>query len=810
MLSWFLAMLVAGFSTIYLNFTLRKSAIMLSIISAFLYVAGFGGIIATLSSIVAIGLVYYLLNYEHIRQQHLIKPLLKTIQNGMPKISDTERVALEAGTVGWDGELFTGNPNWKKLLDVPAPKLTAEEQDYLDGPVEKLCSMINDWQINHIDQDLPAEMWAFIKKERFFGLMIPKEFGGLGFSDLAHSDILAKIAGCSSVVASTVSVPNSLGPAELLRKYGTDEQKKHYLPKLAIGEEIPCFGLTGPNAGSDATSLPDLGIVCYGTFDGKKTLGIKLNFEKRYITLAPIATVLGIAFQMHDPEHLLGEIEDIGITCALIPANTPGVSKGNRHMPLNCMFQNGPIFGKDVFIPIDWIIGGSKMAGQGWKMLVECLSCGRAISLPSAASGKARTAASSSGAYARIRKQFNNYIGKFEGVQEALSFMAANVYLSEAARRFTATMIDRGEKPSVPGAIIKCHLTERSRTSATLAMDVHGGKGIILGPKNYTAESYINAPVGITVEGANILTRNLIIFGQGSIRCHPFIMQELAILDLQDEKQKVIEFDKTLMKHLKFTVNNIVKACTNAVTFGRLIQVPVKTKEAKLYRKVTMASTAFAVLADFSLLILGGKLKFKERLSARLGDLLSMLYLSSMTLKRYHDEGKITEDYDLLEYNINQTMNEFWVKANEIIYNFPNPIVKVMLKIIVMPLGIPVNKPNDNQARRIAEILLTPSATRDRLLHGTYLTPSAHNPLGKLELALRDVIASEEIDKQINKSYKDNLIHAHNLDEQIEQALAAKIISKEQAAIAHQAHKSRQEIISVDHFSPQDFKLRHK
>jgi acyl-CoA dehydrogenase len=810
MISWLLAMLTAVFSIVYLNFSLKKSAIALSTVSVLLLVTGFAGIVLSLSSIVIIGMLYYLFSNEAIRQQRFVKPLLKAIQNGMPKISDTERVALEAGTVGWDGELFSGNPNWKKLLERPAPKLTNEEQAFLDGPVEKLCSMINDWQINHIDYDLPPEMWDFIKKEGFFGLMIPKEYGGLGFSDLAHSDILAKIAGCSSVVASTVSVPNSLGPAELIRKYGTTEQKNHYLPKLASGEEVPCFGLTGPNAGSDATSLPDLGIVCYGNFAGKKTLGINLNFEKRYITLAPIATVLGIAFQMHDPEHLLGDIEDIGITCALIPANTPGITKGNRHMPLNCMFQNGPIFGKDVFIPIDWLIGGRQMAGQGWKMLVECLSCGRAISLPSAASGKARAAASATGAYARIRKQFNNYIGKFEGVQEALATMAANVYLSEAARRFTATMIDQGEKPAVPGAIVKCHLTERSRQSATLAMDVHGGKGIILGPKNYTAESYINAPVGITVEGANILTRNLIIFGQGSIRCHPFIMQELLVLELNDEKQKIVEFDKILKQHLKYTIHNSVKTLFNAITGGKFINAPVKSKEAKLYKKVTMASSAFAVLADFSLLILGGRLKFKERLSARLGDLLSMLYLASMSLKRYHDEGKIAEDYDLLEYNINQTMNEFWVKANEIINNFPNLMVKILLKIIIMPFGIPVNKSHDNQARRIAEILLTPSKTRERLLYGTYLAPSEHNPLGKLELALKDIIASEEIDKQINQAYKNNLINAHDLINQIEQAVIAKIISPEQAAIAKQAHKMRQEIIAVDHFAYNELKNLHK
>jgi len=795
-----LILIITGFFLAYKNFSLKKSATILIILSVILLVTGLAGIKSTLSAILALSLFYYILAHQNVRQQHVIKPLLKFIQSGMPKISETERVALEAGTVGWDGELFSGKPNWSKLLNRPAPKLTTEEQAFIDGPVEKLCSMINDWKINYIDKDLPQEMWDFIKKEGFFGLMIPKEFGGLGFSDLAHSDILAKIAGCSSVVASTVSVPNSLGPAELIRKYGTIEQKEHYLPRLARGQEVPCFGLTGPNAGSDATSLPDIGVVCYQDFAGKKTLGINLNFEKRYITLAPIATVLGIAFQMHDPEHLLGEVTEIGITCALIPAQTPGITKGNRHMPLNCMFQNGPIFGKDVFIPIEWIIGGSKMAGQGWKMLVECLSCGRAISLPSAASGKARAAASSTGCYARIRKQFNNYIGKFEGVQEALATLAANVYVSEAARRITATMIDQGEKPSVPSAIVKYHLTERSRQSATLAMDVHGGKGIILGPRNYAAESYINAPVGITVEGANILTRNLIIFGQGSIRCHPFIMQELAVLDLSNEHDKIIAFDKIFIEHVKYTLRNIARTFFNAITGGKFIQAPVKTKEAKLYNTVTMASSAFAVLADFSLLILGGKLKFKEHLSARLGDQLSMLYLASMILKRYQDDGKINEDYDLLEYNIKQMMHEFWIKGQEIIQNFPNPIIKIILKLIIMPFGIPVAKPHDNQARKLAEILLTPSDSRNRLLHGTYLTPSEYNLIGKLELALHAVIASENIDKQISQAARDKLIDSYEMNAQIEQAVMAKIISPEQAVIAKHAHQVRQEIITVDHF----------
>jgi acyl-CoA dehydrogenase len=797
---------IASLFLVYTNISLKKTMYSLLGICAGLLITGYAGFILTLTLASILMITYYIFDNANVRKRHIVKPLLKSIQHSMPQISDTERVALNAGTVSWDGELFTGNPDWHKLLDQPAPRLSAEEQAFLDGPVDKLCSMINDWQINHIDKDLPAEMWDFIKKERFFGLMIPKEFGGLEFSDLAHSDILAKLAGCSSVVASTVSVPNSLGPAELLRKYGTKEQKAHYLPKLAVGAEVPCFGLTGPNAGSDATSLPDIGVVCYQEFNNKKTLGILLNFEKRYITLAPVATVLGIAFQMRDPQHLLGDITDIGITCALIPSDTPGISKGKRHWPLNCMFQNGPIFGKDVFIPIDWIIGGQEMAGQGWKMLVECLSCGRAISLPSAASGKARAAASSTGAYARIRKQFNSYIGKFEGVQEGLANMAANVYLTESARRFTASMIDRGEKPSVPGAILKYHVTEKARQSAVLAMDIHGGKAIILGPKNYTAESYINSPVGITVEGANILTRNLIIFGQGSIRCHPFIMQELAALEIADEKEKLTAFDAILMQHLQYTIRNVATSFVNAITFGILIKTPVKTKEAKLYKKVTMASCVFAVLADFSLLILGGKLKFKERLSARLGDQLSMLYLSSMVLKRYHDDGKLNEDYDLLEYNINQNLNDFWNKAAEIIDNFPNKPVKWLLKLLLMPFGNPVKKSSDAQAKRIAEILLSPNATRERLLEGVYLGDGKFNHLHQLELAMQDIIAAEEIEKIINQARKDNRIDALDLGIQITQALEAKIISAEQASIARTAHQSRQEIIGVDSFSPEEMK----
>lgn len=693
------------------------------------------GLFASLFLAVGVVAITLLLNFSWKRQQLIIKPLMHVLQKHLPKMSETEKTALEAGTVGWDGELFGGNPNWKQLFNTPIPTLTQEERTFLDGPVDTLCSLINDWNITHVEKDLPPALWAFLKEHRFFGLMIPKLYGGLEFSALAHSEILMKLAGCSLTVSTTVAVPNSLGPAELLLRYGTPAQKAHYLPRLAQGIEIPCFALTGPEAGSDATSISDTGVVCYGTYNDEKVLGIRLNWNKRYITLAPIATLLGLAFKLSDPDDLLNpgnkEIER-GITCALIPTNTPGIHIGTHHLPLSVPFQNGPTQGVDVFVPLDAIIGGPDRAGEGWKMLVESLSCGRAISLPSTAAGTCKFLAVATGTYARIRTQFKKPLSSFEGIQEALARMAGNTYLCEAARVMTAGSIDQGEAPSVLGAIIKYHLTERSRQLSIDAMDIHGGKAIMMGPRNRISTQYLNAPVSITVEGANILTRNLIIFGQGALRCHPYLMQELHILQNNGTLEA---FDVLLMQHVSHTLCNTARALWMGIT---------QWTHSSAISKITRCSSAFASVSDVALLLLGGRLKFKERTSARLGDLLSMMYLASCAVKRFEDQGRPPEDRILLEWAIQESLSIFWIQMQRLLDNFPNKWIGFCLRFIVMPFGKSVSKPNDKLDRKVAEILTSENPARDRLIEGIYLTPEPNNWVHQLTVALQHIIAAED------------------------------------------------------------------
>lgn len=670
------------------------------------------------------------------RKQYLILPVLKWFQQKLPRISETERIALEAGTVWWDGELFSGRPQWQKLFTIPTATLSEEEQAYLKGPVETLCQMIDDWDICCQRFGLSPELWQFLKDERFFALIIPKEYGGLEFSALAHSEILAKIAGKSLTVASIVAVPNSLGPAELLLQYGTLAQKTYYLPRLATGLEIPCFALTGPEAGSDATAIPDKGVICRGEFQGAEILGIRLNWDKRYTTLAPIATLLGLAFKLYDPDHLMGDKTDIGITCALIPADLPGISIGQYHKPLNAPFPNGPIQGKEVFIPLDWIIGGPAMAGQGWRMLVECLSTGRAISLPSSTAGAIKAVTAAAGAYARIRRQFKQPIGHFEGIEEILARMASNAYVADAARVMTAACIDRNEAPSVLGAIIKCHITERGRQTAIDAMDIHGGKGIMMGPKNYVALPYQNVPICITVEGANILTRSLIIFGQGAMRAHPYLLKELQTAQINDTKEALDQFDRVFTQHILYTLSN----CASAF-FKGLLQI----RWSRQYTKsINRASSAFALMADICLMIYGGKLKFKEKISGRLGDCLSFMYLASTVLKRYEEEGRPPEDRHLIDWIMHDLLSRFWDQIEEILRNLPYGGLRLLLRSIIMPFGKLVHKPSDTLGHQIAKLLLEPNATRERILRGVYLKPDLNNPIGQLEEALKTILAAEQ------------------------------------------------------------------
>jgi acyl-CoA dehydrogenase len=740
------------------------------------------------------------------RRKQITAPLLKMFAKVTPKLSETEQTALEAGTVGFEGELFSGKPDWHELLKQPKPELSVEEQAFMDGPVEELCGMIDDWQITHELADLPPEVWAFIKKHKFFGMIIPKQYGGLGFSALAHSAVLQKLATMSATVASTVAVPNSLGPAELLLHYGSDEQKNHYLPRLAIGEEIPCFALTGPYAGSDATSITDFGLVCKQMVDGVETLGMKLTFDKRYITLAPIATVVGLAFRLYDPEKLLGDKEDLGITLALLPRSTPGLEIGRRHFPLNIPFQNGPLHGKDVFVPLSVLIGGPHMAGHGWRMLVECLSVGRAISLPSNATGGVRAAVAATGAYARMRKQFGLSIARFEGVEEALARIGGLTYATAALSRATAAAVDRGEKPAVPSAIAKYHATEWGRVIAGDALDVHGGKGVQLGPKNYAGRAWQGVPIAITVEGANIMTRSLMIFGQGAIRCHPYVLKEMQALSIADYGERLRTFDRALFGHIGFGISNAVRSFTLGITGSRIGDTAGDAYTRRYYRKLNRYSAALALCADTFMGVLGGKLKFKEKLSARLGDVLSYLYIASAMLKRYEDTGRPEADRPLLAWAFHECMWRTQMALDGAIRNFPVKPVAWLLRALVFPFGRREVPPSDRLGRRVAAIITAPGEARDRLTEWVYLAPTANNTIGRMNALLPDVIAAEPVERKFGKAQKAGQFKSHDYNGQLAEALQAGVITAPEHDLLKRVRDGVAEFIAVDDFDPAELR----
>src|SRR6186713_2525602 len=743
----------------------------------------------------------WLFNVRPLRKAIISRPFLKAYMRLLPSMSQTEKEALEAGTVWWDGELFTGKPKFEKLLSSKAPVLTAEEQAFIDGPCEELCRMFDDWDVTHKRADMPPHVWDFLKQKGFFAMIIPKKYGGLEFSAYAHSCVLVKLASRSTTASSTVAVPNSLGPAELLNHYGTQEQKDHYLPRLARGEEIPCFALTGPRAGSDAASIPDTGIVCRGIWQGREIVGIKLNFNKRYITLAPVATVVGLAFRMFDPDKLLGEKQDIGITCALIPRNTPGLTIGRRHFPLNVPFQNGPLSGKDVFVPLDTIIGGPRMAGQGWRMLVEQLSVGRCISLPSNATGGAKAGVFASGAYTRIRRQFNMSVGKFEGVEAVIARMVGNTYTMDAARSVTAGAIDGGEKPSVPSAMLKYHVTEMGRQVANDAMDVHGGKGIQLGPRNYLGRGYQVVPVAITVEGANILTRSLIIFGQGAIRCHPFVLKEMNAARNPDRKQGVDEFDSALFGHVGFTISNAVRSFIMALTHARFTHVPEVGETKRYYQHIVRFSASFALAVDVAMLTLGGYLKKKENLSARLGDVLSSMYLASMVLKHHENQGRPVDDLPVVEWACRNQLYKAQEQLHDFLRNFPNRFLAGVMRVLIFPGGRAYSAPSDRLGRKLADAVLNPTEVRDRLCRFVYRTLEPGNPLGLLHEALVMSQTAEPIEKRIRvEGVKTGRITALDPPGQIAQARELGIISETEAAAMREYDRKVMELINVDDF----------
>jgi acyl-CoA dehydrogenase len=732
-----------------------------------------------------------------IRQSVVSRPVLRWLRRRLPRVSETEREALEAGTVWWDAELFSGRPDWSRLLDLPRPTLTAEEQAFLDGPVEELCYMLDDWAINFHDRNLPPEVWSFIKKNRFFGMIIPKSYGGLEFSALAHSAVVKKIATRSITAAVTVMVPNSLGPAELLLHYGTDEQRNQYLPRLASGDEVPCFALTGPEAGSDATSLPDKGIVCWGDRDGERVLGMRVTWEKRYITLGPVATVMGLAFRLLDPDHLLGDMEDLGITVALVPTDTPGVDIGRRHFPANQGFQNGPNSGTDVFMPLDWIIGGPERAGQGWRMLMESLSVGRSISLPALSTGAAKLAARATGAYARVRRQFGLPIGRFEGVEEALAPIAANAYMLEAARALTAWAVDAGEKPTVLSAILKYHATTTMRETINFALDIHGGKAICNGPSNYLANAYYAIPVSITVEGANILTRSMIIFGQGAIRCHPWLQKEMAAAARGDGPDAVAAFDQAFFGHLRFLTGNLFRSLFHGLTFGFYATAPTDAEPVRWYRRLSAASAAFTLVSDVALALLGGELKRREMLSGRLGDVLSQLYLGSCVLKRFHDDGEPEADRPLVDYCLTRALYGIQQSLDAVLANFPSRFIGFLLRPLVFPWGRRRRMPSDPLTQACARLLLVPSAARDRLTDGIFIG-SESDPIGQLDAALEAVLGAEGTEWRMKEAGISD----------IDAALARNIIDSGDAQRLRRARELTRAVIMVDSFEPEELSGR--
>jgi acyl-CoA dehydrogenase len=745
-----------------------------------------------------------ILAIKPLRRALITRRVFAIFRTLLPQMSPTERDAIEAGTVWLDAELFSGRPRWDALLAHGAPTLTPEEQSFIDTECAQLCDLANDWDTTTIWQDLSPQAWSYIKEHGFLGMIIPKQYGGRAFSAYAHSQVIMKLATHSSAAAVSVMVPNSLGPAELLLHYGTEAQKKHYLPRLARGDEIPCFALTSPYAGSDAASIPDVGTVCKGTHEGRDTLGFRVTWNKRYITLGPIATVLGLAFRALDPDHLLGADDAPGITCALIPVTHPGVHIGRRHWPLNAVFQNGPNWGKDVFIPMEWVIGGREQVGNGWRMLMECLAAGRAISLPSSNVGMSKLAVRGTGAYAAARRQFRTSIGRFEGIQEALGRMGGHLYVMDAARRLSAQAVDLGEKPSVISAIAKYHITERARKVINDGMDVVAGKGICMGPSNFLARAYQQMPISITVEGANILTRCLIIFGQGAIRCHPYVLKEMAATRDDD----LDAFDTAFFGHASFLAANATRSFVYALGGSALIPKPAHAdaRLAPYYRAATRLSAAFALFADMSMLTLGGDLKRRERLSARLGDILAQLYLISATLKRFEDDGRPDADLPLVRWGVEDALYEARIAFEGLLANYPHRGAAAMLRVFAFPFGVPHAPSADALSNDIALIMQTPGDARERLVAGSHVSASKDDPIahGEKLLALTPAVAA--LETRLRDAVKTGQIaplpqSPDEIDAWSRAAADRALIDATEAALLEEWANHAREAVKVDDFS---------
>jgi len=752
------------------------------------------GILAIVVALVALVLIA-----RPLRRLLISAPLMRALRPALPRMSETERIALDAGTVWWEGSLFAGRPDWRALLAFAPRPLSKAERAFLDGPVEVLCAMIDDWAIWQ-RRDLPPEVWDFLKRQRFFGMIVPREHGGLGFSALAHSAVVAKVASRSIPVACTLMVPNSLGPAELLLRYGADEQKRHYLPRLARGEDVPCFALTEPHAGSDAAAGRSRGVVCRGPVDGGEGLGIRLDWNKRYITLAPVATVIGLAFRLYDPDRLLGGEEDLGITCALIPRATPGIEIGAHHDPMGVPFQNGPIRGRDVFIPLDAVIGGRAGIGGGWRMLMDCLAAGRSISLPALSVAAVELALRVCGAYASLREQFKLPIGRFEGIEEPLARIAGHAYFMNAARLLTCGAIDAGEQSAVLSAVLKAYLTQGMRGAVDDAMDILAGAAICRGPRNALGRCHAAVPIAITVEDANILTRSLIVFGQGSIRCHPFVRAEMDAIVAGD----AAAFDRALFGHLRHVAGNALRTPMLAI-LGGLFNAPVSGDEARYYRAIDRFAAAFALITDVALATLGGALKRREKIAGRLADALAWLYIGAATLKRFHDDDRPEADAAVLAWSLDLALYRVQEALLGVLDNLPNRVAAGLARGLIFPLGARRRPPPDALGARLARGVLDGGALRERLGAEVYRPPADEDGLGRLDAALALVVAARPIGERLRASTRAGTLAAEPAADLAARAVALGLIDDGEKAALDAAEAARDAVIQVDAYAPERY-----
>lgn len=748
-----------------------------------------------------------------LRLQRLSRPLLSRVRGMLPSLSATEAEALKSGSVDWDGELFSGRPRWERLIGARPAQLSAEEQAFVDGPVETLCGMLDDWALTHEEYDLPQNVWRYMREEGFFGLVIPAEYGGKGFSHTAHSEIVMKLSTRSVSGAVTAMVPNSLGPGELLHHYGTDDQKAHYLPRLAKGDEIPCFALTSPVAGSDAGAIPDKGIVCRGQWQGESVLGLKVTWNKRYITLAPVATLIGLAVKVYDPDGLLGGDEVVGVSCVMVPRELDGVNAGARHLPMNTVFMNGPTWGTDVFIPMSQVIGGQDMLGKGWTMLLECLSIGRSVSLPALGTGAGKLACLATGAYAYTREQFGRSISQFEGVQAALEPLAGYTYQMNAARLLTAGMLDRGERPAVPSALLKYHNTELMRHAINHAMDVVAGRGVVTGPRNFLARAYQAVPIAITVEGANILTRSLMVFGQGAIRCHPFITDEISAAQNPDREQGLCDFDAVFYRHIAHSVRNGLRSCALGYAGGALETVPATGGLQHYYRQLARFSAAFALLTDVTLLSIGGGLKARQRLSGRMADCLVHLYYASAVIKYWLDQGGPEDQRDILEWSLQTSLHGAQQALWAAVLNFPVRGLRWPLRLLVFPPGhTRLQGPSDVLGTRVAASIVEDTPLREHLAAGCYRKEDPSDPLGRVLNAYRLALATADVRSRLHEAVRARdedqldgiaLLMGHQREELVAWAVKENVVSAEERGPLLEALTALYDVIRVDAFDPE-------